>query len=36
MSLNDIVSLAGIITRGLVGVYFSIKYKQIEKQSKNV
>lgn len=35
MNVNDIVSLAGIIILGLVGVYFSIKFKQIEKDSKN-
>lgn len=35
MNVNDIVSLAGIITLGLVGVYFSFKLKQTEKHSKN-
>ncbi len=35
MNVNDIVSLAGVIILGLVGVYFSIKFKQIEKDSKN-
>lgn len=36
MNANDIISLAGIIILGLVGVYFSFKTKQVEKQSKNI
>lgn len=36
MNVNDIISLAGIIILGLVGVYFSYRIKQVEKQSKNI
>ena len=31
MNANDIVSLAGIVALGLVGVYFSFKYRHVSK-----
>lgn len=31
MNANDIVSLAGIVALGLVGVYFSFKYRHVPK-----
>ena len=34
MSINDVVSIAGIIILGLIGVYFSFKFKKDEEQHK--
>ena len=34
MSANDTVSLIGIIALGLIGIYFTFKFKQNEKKSK--
>lgn len=33
MNANDIISITGIIVLGLIGVYFSLKIKQDEKNN---
>ncbi len=36
MNANDIVSLGGIIILGLIGIYFSFKFKQAAREEKKI